>query len=314
MKFYYGYDDEHYVDVTNLVFSKCFNDNGLIIPSGDHARSNIFGDPFYGKGKHILIIDDLGIKHIYPGSKEIKIEWTSISKQLAINSNPKVWYEEVGKFITNPERKLQELQKHLDISYGTFEDEYFEQLMAIQYINPDAKVLEIGGNIGRNTLIISALLKDTRNYLVLESDPVFADQLTQNIKANGFDTHVEASALSQIPLIQNYWDTTPMIDNIIPNGWKQVSTITYTELMKKYNINFDTIVADCEGALYYILRDEPSILNNVNTVITENDYRDIDHKLFVNNIFKMNGLKRVLYQPGGWGPCKDFFYEVWKKE
>jgi FkbM family methyltransferase len=314
MKFYYGYDDEHYVDVTNLVFSKCFSDNGILIPKGDHERSNIFGDPFYGKGKHILIIDNLGIKHIFPGSKEIKIEWTSISEQLALNSNPKLWYEEVGKFITNPEKRLKELQKHLDISYGTFDDEYFEQYMAIQYINPDAKVLEIGGNIGRNSLIISTILKDSRNYLVLESDPVFADQLKQNIVANGFNTNVEPAALSKMPLIQNYWDTMPLVDNNIPEGWKQISTITYSELMKKYNIQFDTIVADCEGALYYILRDEPSLLNNINTIITENDYRDIEHKNFVNKLFEQNGLKRILYQGGGWGPCSDFFYEVWKKE
>lgn len=314
MKFYYGYDNDHYTDITDLVFTKCLSDTGIIIPAGDHSRSNIFGDPYYGKGKHILIVDNLGITHIYPGSKEVKIVWKSISEQLSFNLNPKLWWEEIGKHITHPEKKLIELQKHLEINYGTFDDEYIEQLMAIQYIKPNAKVLEIGGNVGRNTLIISTIINDTNNYLVLESDPISAEQLKQNIRVNGFQTNVEASALSQMPLIQKHWDTVPLYDNNIPEGWKQISTITYSEIMKKYNIEFDTLVADCEGALFYILRDEPTILKNITTVITENDYRDIDHKNFVNQLFEMNGLKRVLAQSGGWGPCKDFFYEVWKKE
>lgn len=313
MKFFYGYDNDHYVDITNLVFSRCLSDTGITIPVGDHSRSDIFGDPFYGKGKHILIVDNLGIKHIYPGSKEVKIEWKSISEQLSFNLNPKRWYEQVGKHIANPEERLKQLQKHLEINYGTFDEEYNEQLMAVLYINENAKVLEIGGNVGRNTLIISTLLKDTKNYLVLESDPISADQLNQNIQSNGFHTRVEPAALSKMPLIQKGWDTKPLEGDTIPDGWWQINTITYSDIMKKYNIEFDTLVADCEGALYYILRDEPDMLKNINTVITENDYSDIEHKNFVNQVFEKSGLKRVHAQSGGWGPCRDFFYEVWKR-
>lgn len=314
MKFFYGYDTEHYIDITDLVFSKCFTDKGIFIPQSDHNRANIFGDPYYGHAKHILIVDDLGIKHIFAESKEIRIEWPSISQQLSLYSNPKQWYELVGKFITNPEERLKELQKHFDISFGSLADEYFEQLMAIQFINENSKVLEIGGNIGRNTLIISTILNDSKNLVVLESDPESARMLKHNIRANYYNSNVECAALSQIPLIQKHWDTIPLYDNNIPEGWKQISTITYDELMEKYNINFDTIVADCEGALYYILKDRPDILSNITTVIVENDYHDLDHKLFVDKIFEMNGLKRVLYEAGGWGPCQQFFYEVWKKE
>ena len=40
---------------------------------------------------------------------------------------------------------------------------------------------------------------------------------------------------------------------------------TYAQQLKenKYNnMCFNTLVADCEGALYYILRDEPTFLEN----------------------------------------------------
>ena len=83
--------------------------------------------------------------------------------------------------------------------------------------------------------------------------------------------------------------------------------------MNKYNINFDTLVADCEGALYYILRDEPTLLNNINLVIIENDFANLEHKQFVDEQFRSNGLKRVYVSSGGWGPCQEFFYEVWSR-
>jgi hypothetical protein len=52
-------------------------------------------------------------------------------------------------------------------------------------------------------------------------------------------------------------------------------------LGKKYNIDFDTLVLDCEGAFYYILNDFPEILENIKTIFVENDYNDIEHKNFV---------------------------------
>ena len=38
-------------------------------------------------------------------------------------------------------------------------------------------------------------------------------------------------------------------DELLP-GYKPVNTITLEELNNKYNIEFDTLVLDCEGAFY----------------------------------------------------------------
>jgi FkbM family methyltransferase len=314
MQVYYGYDLEHYTDVTNIVFKKCLFDSYILIPRTETERSNIFGDPYYGHLKHILIVDDFGIKHKFAANKEIKIRIDSISSQLTIENNPKLWYDKYGKLITNTNERLTELHKHLELNYGSFLDEYPEQLLSIQYINSDAKVLEIGGNIGRNTLIINSILKDSRNLVTLESSPAIAKQLQENLQINNFDSHIEASALSLVPLIQKGWNTSPLYDNNIPDGWNLISTISFNNLCKKYDIVFDTLVADCEGALYYILKDDPDILNNIHTIILENDFTDISHKEFIDEIFKVKGFTRTDYVEGGWGPCYDFFFEVWKKE
>jgi hypothetical protein len=67
------------------------------------------------------------------------------------------------------------------------------------------------------------------------------------------------------------------------DGFSWVSTITLEQLKSKYNIEFDTLVLDCEGAFYYILMDMPEILNNINLIIMENDYWDISKKNYIDN-------------------------------
>ena len=314
MKFFYGYNSENLVDISNIVFEKCFFDTCILIPSDDHKRCDIFNDPFPGILKHIRVIDHFNNIHIFNSNKEIKIMFDSMSSQLNLSSNPKAWYNIRGQYIKDPVERLHAAQTNININGGTFLEEYPEQLMAIKYINENSKILEIGGNIGRNTLIMNCIIKDSKNLVTLESDPDIAVILENNLKINSFDSHVESSALSLVPLIQNYWNTIPKSDNIIPVGWKEVSTISYSNLVKKYNVDFDTLVVDCEGALYYILKDDSSILNNINLILIENDFNDISHKEYIDVIFKTHKFNRIYVESGGWGPCYDMFYEVWKNE
>ena len=75
-------------------------------------------------------------------------------------------------------------------------------------------------------------------------------------------------------------------------------------------MNFDTLVVDCEGALYYILKEEPEFLNGFKTIIIENDFIDITHKEFVDEEFKRYDFRNVYSIPGGFGPCYNFFYQA----
>lgn len=316
MEVLYGYDDSHYIDITDLVLKKCLSDSGILIPNTDHSRSTIFGDPFPGFLKHILITDEFGIKHMFNHTKEISIHINSISSQLiqAKFNNPRTWYQTKGIHIENPTERLQILHNNIDITNGYMYEEYPEQLLTIKFLNPNSKVLEIGGNIGRNTIVIGSILKDSKNLVSLESDIDNSKILQNNLKNNAINSFVEASALSKRRLIQKEWLTIPLVDDTIPDGWKEVPTITFNDLIKKYNITFDTLIADCEGALFHILKDDPSILNTINMVIIENDFQDISEKEFVNKIFESHGLKCIYTEAGGWYPCYNFFYEVWKKD
>jgi len=313
MKFFYGIEN-NYTDISDLVYKYCKKNNHIIIPSSDHNRAMLFGDPLFGILKNIKVEFDDNTFKIFDHIQQIVIQ---IDNNLIIEKpEPKIltrteWWETIGKNIDDSRLKLYELHKYLNIQFGNKFDEYPEQLMAINFIKENDIVLELGGNIGRNTCVIAQLLKDDKNLVSLECNPKHVKELTINRNNNNFNFQIEPSALSKRNLIQKGWDT--KVSDIVLPGYFKVNTISWDDLKNKYNLNFNTLVADCEGALYYILQDEPDMLKDFDKVIMENDYWDINHKNFVDENLKKNGFKVVFSGGGGWGPCSSFFYEVWKK-
>jgi hypothetical protein len=128
---------------------------------------------------------------------------------------------------------------------------------------------------------------------------------------NNFNFHIESSALSKRKLIQKDWLTIESV--ILLDGYTNINTITLDELYTKYNIEFDTLVLDCEGAFYLILVDMPEILSNINLIIMENDYIDISNKKYVDEILIKNNFYRDYVESGGHWDKYNNFYEVWKK-
>lgn len=215
---------------------------------------------------------------------------------------------------------LQNIHNELWLMHGSFAQEYPEQLMAVRFIPPNANVLELGGNIGRNSCVIAKILHDSMNLVTLESSPIIAKQLQENRDLNNLYFFIEAAAISHVPLIQHGWNTTPSTD--CPSGYFSVETTTLDELQKKYAILFNVLVADCEGALYQILKDDPTFLTNIELILVENDYHndpDGMHYQFTKKIFEQNGLQLIYTEPGPeWArhlfPATiDQFYQVWAK-
>ena len=292
MKILYGTHDIK-IDVTDICLTKLIDSNGIImIPETDHKRAEFFTDPFVGIHKKIFI-----------ENKEFD-EYCSIRIDIKKSM--------VTSIFKNYENKLRSMQSRLKLKFGSFQDEFPEQLMATRFLKGEEKVLEIGGNIGRNSLIIASILNNQSNLVVLESDPNIANQLKENREINNMSFHIESSALSKRKLIQYGWDTIP--SDIVHNGYKPVPIIDFQQLHAKYNIDFDTLVLDCEGAFFLILIDMPEILKNINMIIMENDYKDIRHKQYIDQILKNNKMKVIFSQEGGWGPCEKFFFEVWQKQ
>jgi len=312
-KITYGIDN-NWIDVTNICFQKLQINNIIIIPHGDGNRTNIFSDPIYGTLKKIFIFIN-NEKYEYDDNHIIKIN-------LNDNTFTSTNYIEINNKINS---KINKIHSKLQLKYGSFEEELPEQKMVLRYLKGDEKVLEIGGNIGRNSLIIGHILSNNSNnsnnntnntnsinFVTLESNVNIAPQLVENRNLNNMNFHIETSALSKRQLIQQGWNT--IVSDVLLDGYQPVNCVTFDELQTKYNIIFDTLVLDCEGAFYYILMDMPEILNNIKLIIMENDYLDITNKQYIDNILTQNNFVVDYVEAGGWGPCYNNFFEVWKKQ
>ena len=207
--------------------------------------------------------------------------------------------------------KLNDIHNKLILHHGSLLDELPEQKMVIRTLKGHEKVLELGAHIGRNSLVIASILQNSENLVTLESDPLTVERLRKNRDANNLNFRIENSALSVKKLIQLGWRTVP--SETLLEGYKWVNTITFSDLQNKYNIIFDTLILDCEGAFYHILLDTPEILDNINLIIMENDYWDHAHKIYIDGVLKSKGFYIVYLESGGWGPCYNNFYEIWKK-
>jgi hypothetical protein len=308
----------NYVDVTEIVKNKLCKDGLITIPKGDFNRFKNFGiDPCIGVVKEVLLKkgeDKLIIRH--DESFTIPVYYRGKFEDICtLGRRRKLWWwVNYGKNIEDPEKRLLTLHRFIDNPYGEIKDEYPEQLMTIKHLSPDAKVLEIGGNIGRNSCVIGMILKDDSNLVVLECGKEYVNQLRDVKSRNGYNFNIEPYALSKRKLAQRQWTTFPY-EGELPPMCDDVPTITWETLREKYG-TFDTLVADCEGALYYILKDWPEIMDTINMVIIENDFTVADHRKFVENVFIERGLKLILSEPllGGDGArWVEGFYQVWKK-
>lgn len=300
MKIYYGIANNN-IDVTNVCLQRLMRNNAIEIPSGDGNRAGYFTDPLDGVHKFIIILNDDDTIIAYD-------EFTYVKINLVDNTITTTNEHVINSVIHD---RLTEIHSKLHMKHGSLNEELPEQKMAVRYLTGNEKVLEIGGNTGRNSMVIASILQNDTNLVTLECDSDIAIQLTENRDLNNLKFHIESSALSNRKLIQLGWDTMP--SETLLEGYKWVDTITLENLKTKYDIEFDTLVLDCEGAFYYILMDMPEILHDINLIIMENDYHDISHKTYIDEILSKNDFRRDYVEGGGWGPCFNNFFEVWKK-
>jgi len=312
MKILYGLGKDS-IDVTVVCYEKLMKDNIIRIPDTEHSRFLLFTDPLYGKVKEITVINNQEVT-VYDHTKTVFID-TIQGKIYENNDLP----EHIQYIFADPDQKLEMIHKTVQLKYGKMDDELPEQRIAVRYLTGNERVLELGSNVGRNSMVIAYILKQKNNnkFVTVESDPESAKMLEENMKANGFKFHIVSAALSKRRLIQKGWNTVE--SDVDVEGFNRVKTVTLKDINKDYRINFDTLIVDCEGAFYYILHDMPEILNNVKLIIMENDYYNPEHKKYVDDILTKNNFEVDYHEPlttheGLFPHCREQFYQVWKRE
>jgi FkbM family methyltransferase len=197
LKILYGVTNNT-VDVTEICFSQLKNDNIIIIPNNDTVRSTYFNDHLYGVEKKVFIVAD-GITREYNTNVCIKINTDDSS----------VFTENISTIPRNNETvnsTISILHSQLKLKHGSLHDELSEQKMVVQYLTGNETVLELGGNIGRNSLIIASILDNSAKLVTLECDSNVAKLLSENRDLNNLNFNIENSALSNGKLMQRNFD------------------------------------------------------------------------------------------------------------
>ncbi len=149
-----------------------------------------------------------------------------------------------------------------------------EQLLARKWVPADAKVLELGARYGTVSCNISARLDDPTRHIAVEPDPRVIDALQSNKATHNASFNIYKGVVSRKPVSLN----TSMRNGYCVhteecNGSSSspVATLTMEELEAMYKITFDTLVADCEGALESFFDENLQALSNFRIVMFEKD-------------------------------------------
>lgn len=302
---YGGWDVSTAEDVTLRAYS-AWEQNGFItIPATDMMRfAGLDCDPAPGVLKSIWVIDNQGEIIVIGHDNTYRMDLADPRFHMIFGS----------KIIDKPGARLARIHEKITMRHGSLMEEYPEQLMAVRFLPSDAKVLEIGANVGRNTLVIASILSDPQNLLALECDPDSFAQLLENRDANPSLTfRAENAALSRRAMERNGWNTRFVREMSTDNQWIPITTLTLDELRARHPVEFDTLVLDCEGAFLWILEEFPEILNGIHLILMENDYTVLADKMKLDSILFEHGFYRIYHEAGGWGCCYPFFFEAWRR-
>lgn len=159
------------------------------------------------------------------------------------------------------------------IDHKTTERE--EQEQAFKYIEPTDIVLELGGRYGTVSGVINYKLKNKTNHVVIEPDENIIHALVKNKELNNSNYQIVPKIISNTnkKKIDNGYGTRYIDNNYASDTPNNI--ISYDEFKQLCPLEFNVLVADCEGCLgefVQIMRDD---FNKINKVIFEADYPEL---------------------------------------
>ena len=159
---------------------------------------------------------------------------------------------------------------HVDIELF----EKHEQDLANQYILENDVVLELGARYGSVSCIINSKLNNKQNQVVVEPDERVWDALEKNKNSNNCEFNIVKGFISNKKLdltnLDNYHGGYGA--TFIENTNTQIPSYSLDEITNTYNLQFNVLVADCEGFLEVFFDENPNFYDNLRLIIFEADY------------------------------------------
>lgn len=220
--------------------------------------------------------------------------WSRLGKK---KENPFAWnlnsYQNgvLVDFSTFAKPPQVDLYSETGIKINTTESEFPEQCLANMYIEETNKVLELGARYGSVSCIINKKLANKSNQVSIEPDSTVWSALENNIARNGCTVNVFKGFVSKKKR------------DLLPYGYAATSVISETstlpsasveEIEEMYGLQFDTLVADCEGFLGEFFDEHPNMYDQLQTVIFEADYPQKCNYDALRTTLKQHGFREII--------------------
>jgi FkbM family methyltransferase len=152
--------------------------------------------------------------------------------------------------------------------------EKHEQDLANQYILENDIVLELGARYGSVSCIINSKLNNKNNQVVVEPDDRVWNALEQNRNNNNCAFNIVKGFISNKKLdltnLDNWYGGYG--STFIESNDTKIPSYSLDEITNKYNLNFNVLVADCEGFLEVFFDENPNFYDKLRLIIFEEDY------------------------------------------
>ncbi len=169
--------------------------------------------------------------------------------------------------------------------YNSKNIEVDEQIMAEKYINDNDVVLELGCRYGTVSCVLA---KKCKKLVAVDPDKEAVETCKKNMKSKGLNLECLWCTISKTP---------QKLNNISKDGYgdfteedlqSDIPHYTIKDIENMFSVKFNTIVADCEGCLENIVKEND--MSNINKIIYETDKPDSCDYEYISNELTKNGL------------------------
>lgn len=190
--------------------------------------------------------------------------------------------------------------------------ETVEQLIAEKYIEKDSTVLELGARYGTVSAKINKALSNKQNQVSVEPDSKVIEALTRNRDGNDCEFQIVYGMISnkKMSLSGNSYGLTSD-----PDESSNIPIYSIDELQRKFNVRFDTLVADCEGCLFQLMKENPFLYTQLKMITFEQDYAHKGDYSEIIRKLKENGFSLIASFPEDTNTSlkENAFHTVWKR-
>jgi len=197
-----------------------------------------------------------------------------------------------------------------------------EQFLVRTYIPKDAKVLELGARYGTVSCVLSDVLNDPTQHVAVEPDSSVIEALTKNRDVNGGKFKIFEGVVSkkgyELAFIDPKFDLHEYGTYTKKSSTPSIKNVPLEKLSEMYNIQFDCIVADCEGFFCDFVEENPEAIKDMRVLIYEQDgipwieytkrYEKLDETL------TSYGFKRIYTIPHPKYENNPHLHNVWLKD